>query len=73
MQCQETTAREADLSRQAKSSGPQLLYQIAVTVYGQLSGIIVYEPALLPHCAVNNSMMHFGLSLRTVKIKSQSN
>ena len=47
------TARGSDPAFQAKSSGPQPLYQIVVTVYGQPSGIIFYESALLPHCAIN--------------------
>jgi len=34
-------------------SGPQPVYQIVVTVYGQSSGIIFHESVLLPHCAMN--------------------
>jgi len=41
------TARGTDPARQAKSSGPQPLYQIVVTVWPAYSGIIFYESALL--------------------------
>ena len=47
------TARGPDTARQAKSSDPQPLNQIVVTVYGQPSGIIFYESALLSHSAMN--------------------
>jgi len=40
-------------AREAKSSGPQPLYQIVVTIYGQPYGIIFYGSALLPHCPIN--------------------
>jgi len=42
-----------DPARQAKSSDPQPLNQIVVTVYGQPSGIMFYESALLSHSATN--------------------
>jgi len=40
-------------ARPAKSSGPKPLYQMVVNAYGQPSGIIFYESALLPHCTMN--------------------
>jgi len=40
------TVRGPDRARQAKSSGPQSLYQIVVSVWPIYSGIIFYESAL---------------------------